>query len=76
MRSRRLRLRLNENSGGPHVQQRRVKHLVAALAPSYSPHAKSWYIGANSPGKLRIFMAYVRRFWNRASKCNEIADKG
>ena len=36
----------------------------------------SWYIGANIPGKPRVFMPYIGGFPRYVEKCNEVAAKG
>jgi hypothetical protein len=40
------------------------------------PLANSWYLGANIPGKPRIFMPYVGGAGNYRLKCQEISEKG
>jgi len=40
------------------------------------PKANSWYMGANIPGKPRIFMPYVGGMHNYYRRCNEIAANG
>ena len=39
------------------------------------PKANSWYMGANIPGKPRIFMPYVGGV-QRYAACNEVVAKG
>ena len=36
----------------------------------------SWYLGANIPGKPRIFMPYVGGVSNYRKKCDDVAEKG
>ena len=36
----------------------------------------SWYLGANIPGKPRVFMPYIGGFPSYVENCEEIADKG
>jgi cyclohexanone monooxygenase len=36
--------------------------------------ADSWYLGANIPGKPRVFMPYVGGLGTYREKCNEVAD--
>ncbi|HTK73513.1 MAG TPA: NAD(P)/FAD-dependent oxidoreductase [Croceibacterium sp.] len=36
-----------------------VEHVNAVAAPTVYPDARSWYTGANIPGKPRSFMAYI-----------------
>ena len=38
------------------------------------PTCNSWYLGANVPGKPRIFMPYVGGFPNYVEVCQEVAD--
>ena len=37
--------------------------------------ADSWYLGANIPGKSRVFMPYAGGVGTYREKCNEVADK-
>ena len=36
----------------------------------------SWYLGANIPGKPRVFLPYVGGFHRYVEKCNEVARAG
>ena len=40
------------------------------------PRAKSWYMGANVPGKPRIFMPYIGGVGVYRQKCDEVAAAG
>jgi len=40
------------------------------------PRASSWYMGANVPGKPRIFMPYVGGVGTYRQKCDEVATNG
>ena len=40
------------------------------------PTCNSWYLGANIPGKPRMFMPLVGGFPLYAEKCAEVATKG
>lgn len=40
------------------------------------PRANSWYIGANVPGKPRVFMAYPGGLNNYRNRCNRIVADG
>jgi cyclohexanone monooxygenase len=40
------------------------------------PLANSWYVGANIPGKPRVFMPYVGGVTAYKKKCDEVAAKG
>ncbi|MFI7495312.1 hypothetical protein ACH9D2_11430 [Kocuria sp. M4R2S49] len=37
------------------------------------PQANSWYLGANVPGKPRVFMPYVGGVGVYRAKCEEVA---
>ena len=39
------------------------------------PTCNSWYLGANVPGKPRIFMPYVGGFPNYVAVCQQVADQ-
>lgn len=53
-----------------------VAHVNEVANLTLYPLANSWYLGANIPGKPRIFMPYVGGVGNYRMKCQEIADKG
>ena len=40
------------------------------------PQTDSWYLGANIPGKPRVFLPYVGGFGTYRQLCNEVAEKG
>ena len=40
------------------------------------PLANSWYLGANVPGKPRVFMPYIGGFPTYEQICNDVAAKG
>ena len=40
------------------------------------PLANSWYVGANIPGKPRIFMPYVGGVGTYRARCQDIAANG
>jgi cyclohexanone monooxygenase len=40
------------------------------------PQANSWYMGANIPGKPRIFMPYIGGVGVYREICNNVAAKG
>lgn len=53
-----------------------VEHVNQVANMTLYPRANSWYLGANIPGKPRIFMPYVGGVGNYRKKCQEIAEKG
>jgi hypothetical protein len=40
------------------------------------PLANSWYMGANIPGKPRVFMPYIGGVGPYRQKCDEVAANG
>ena len=40
------------------------------------PQANSWYLGANIPGKKRVFMPYVGGFAPYQKRCDEVVANG
>ena len=40
------------------------------------PRAASWYMGANIPGKPRVFLPYVGGLGTYTRICNEVAADG
>ena len=53
-----------------------VSHVNEAAEPTMFMLANSWYLGANIPGKPRVFMPYAGGVGNYRKKCNEISDSG
>jgi cyclohexanone monooxygenase len=53
-----------------------VQHNNEVANSTLYPLANSWYMGANIPGKPRIFMPYVGGVTNYVKKCTEVAEKG
>ncbi len=52
-----------------------VSHVREVAETTLFPKANSWYLGANIPGKKRVFMPYVGGFAPYWRRCDEIADK-
>ncbi len=50
-----------------------VQHVNEVADGTLYPLANSWYVGANIPGKPRIFMPYVGGFDAYKRKCDEVA---
>ena len=73
-----------------HVRQQRFANIEATAdaertwmayvselsAPTLFPLANSWYMGANVPGKPRVFMPYIGGVGTYRQKCAEIAAGG
>ncbi|HEV8583973.1 MAG TPA: NAD(P)/FAD-dependent oxidoreductase [Methylomirabilota bacterium] len=53
-----------------------VAHVNEVGNATLYPKAKSWYMGANIPGKPRIFMPYIGGFPVYRKKCDEVAAAG
>ena len=49
---------------------------VAAGTMLTADSCNSWYLGANIPGKKRVFMPYVGGVGNYRNKCDEVAGAG
>ncbi len=50
-----------------------VAHVNEVAFKTLYPSANSWYMGANIPGKPRVFMPYIGGVGNYRVKCQEIA---
>ncbi len=53
-----------------------VEHVREVADTTLFPKANSWYLGANIPGKKRVFMPYVGGFAPYSQRCDEIVEKG
>jgi len=53
-----------------------VDHVNEVAHTTLYPQANSWYMGANIPGKPRIFMPYIGGVGVYRQKCDEVAAKG
>jgi cyclohexanone monooxygenase len=53
-----------------------VAHVNEVAHGTLYPQANSWYMGANIPGKPRIFMPYIGGVGVYRQICNEVAAKG
>jgi cyclohexanone monooxygenase len=60
----------------PEAEEQWVAHVNEVGHMTLYPLAKSWYMGANIPGKPRIFMPYIGGVGVYRQKCDEIAAKG
>jgi cyclohexanone monooxygenase len=50
-----------------------VEHVAAVSSFGLFNRANSWYLGANIPGKKRVFMPYVGGLANYRNRCDEVA---
>ena len=53
-----------------------VDHVNEVAHRTLYPSAASWYMGANIPGKPRVFMPYIGGVAVYRQKCDEVADAG
>jgi len=59
----------------PEAEDAWVAHVNEVADSSLFPRCNSWYLGANVPGKPRVFMPYLG-FPQYVQKCNEVVAKG
>ena len=57
----------------PDAEEAWVRHVNEIAAGTLYPQATSWYVGANVPGKPRVFMPYVGGCGRYRAECDEIA---
>ena len=60
----------------PQAEADWVVHVNKVAHKTLYPQANSWYMGANIPGKPRVFMPYIGGVDVYADKCDEVAAKG
>jgi cyclohexanone monooxygenase len=53
-----------------------VEHNNEVADGTLYPLANSWYVGANIPGKPRVFMPYVGGVTAYKKKCDEVVERG
>jgi cyclohexanone monooxygenase len=58
------------------AEEKWVAHVNEVASGTLYPQANSWYMGANIPGKPRIFMPYIGGVGVYRQICNEVAAKG
>ncbi|MEZ5111760.1 MAG: NAD(P)/FAD-dependent oxidoreductase [Microbacteriaceae bacterium] len=51
-------------------------HVAELASMTLYPQAASWYMGANIPGKPRVFLAYIGGLHNYRDRCERIAADG
>ncbi len=56
------------------AQEQWVAHVRRVADKTLFPRAASWYMGANIPGKPRVFMPYIGPGYRQ--KCNDVAAAG
>jgi cyclohexanone monooxygenase len=60
----------------PQAESAWVEHVNQVADSTLYPLANSWYMGANIPGKPRVFMPYVGGFDRYKKQCDAVAAKG
>jgi len=58
------------------AEEKWVAHVNEVAHTTLYPQANSWYMGANIPGKPRIFMPYIGGVGPYRQICNEVVAKG
>ena len=58
------------------AQEDWVAHSNEVAYSTLYPKAASWYMGANVPGKPRVFLPYIGGVGAYRDKCNDIAAEG
>ncbi|HEU5268035.1 MAG TPA: hypothetical protein VFU35_15100 [Jatrophihabitans sp.] len=57
----------------PQAEDAWVAHVNEVADWTLLPRANSWYVGANVPGKPRIFMPYLGGVGAYRQRCDEVA---
>jgi cyclohexanone monooxygenase len=60
----------------PEAETGWVAHVNEIADATLYPQARSWYVGANVPGKPRVFMPYVGGCGRYRAECDEVAREG
>ncbi|CAJ62031.1 Cyclohexanone monooxygenase [Frankia alni ACN14a] len=60
----------------PAAEEDWVAHVNEAAARTLYPQANSWYLGANIPGRPRVFMPYVGGVGRYHKRCAAVAAEG
>jgi len=67
---------LDRIDASPEAQDAWVAHVAEVGDATLFPRADSWYMGANIPGKPRVFMPYVGGVGPYRDRCDEVARNG
>ena len=60
----------------PSAEDAWVAHVNEVAYSTVFPMADSWYIGANIPGKPRVFMPYLGGVGPYRARCDQVAAAG
>jgi cyclohexanone monooxygenase len=67
---------LNCMEASKEAEDKWVAHVNEVAHGTLYPQANSWYMGANIPGKPRIFMPYIGGVGTYRQICNDVVAKG
>ena len=67
---------VNRAEAKPEAEAKWVEHVNQVANSTLYPQANSWYVGANIPGKPRIFMPYVGGVEAYKKICDEVVENG
>ncbi len=67
---------VNRAEAKPEAEEKWVEHVNQVANSTLYPQANSWYVGANIPGKPRIFMPYVGGVEAYKKICDEVVENG
>ena len=67
---------LNRIEASAGAEERWMAHVAELAAPTLYPRATSWYVGANIPGKPRVFLPYVAGCGEYRRECEEVVAAG
>ena len=68
--------KLNRIEPALDAQDMWVDHVNRLAAGTLLPKANSWYMGANIPGKPRVFMPYIGGIGTYRRECDEVVEAG
>ncbi|MBX5440993.1 MAG: NAD(P)/FAD-dependent oxidoreductase [Solirubrobacteraceae bacterium] len=60
----------------PEAQEAWTRHVREVAEPTLFTRANSWWMGANIPGKPRVFLAYLGGVTPYKERCDEVAANG
>ncbi|HEX7821745.1 MAG TPA: NAD(P)/FAD-dependent oxidoreductase [Sphingobium sp.] len=67
---------LQSIEAGKDAEEAWVAHVNDVASKTLYPKANSWFMGANIPGKPRVFLPYVESVARYRQICIDVADKG
>ena len=67
---------LKQIEASEHAQEQWVAHVGDLASQTLRYTCGSWYLGANVPGKPRVFMPYIGGFPRYVAQCRDVAANG